>query len=103
MNRDRLYWGASAGAILGYLIAVLTSRPFPIVLDPVAGTWALGSLPDQLVIRWFGYVINAAFGAIVGMAAVWPIRRNVPWHVVWILATAALAYLVFHERHWFVR
>jgi|KBSSwiStaDraftv2_1062776.scaffolds.fasta_scaffold134459_3 hypothetical protein len=101
MTRERLCWGASMGAMLGYVLAVLTSYPIRILYDPHSESWGLIDIPGQPVIAWYGWLINAALGALLGMLIVWPIRRPLPWALVWIVASLALLALGVHERHWF--
>jgi hypothetical protein len=99
MKSERLAWGASSGAIIGYALAVLTSLPIRILYYPHSNSWSAIDLPEGPPIRWYGYLINAALGASIGMAVTWRIRPR--WTLVWVLALVVLAYLAFHERHWF--
>jgi hypothetical protein len=101
VNRERLYFGASLGAIAGYVLAVLTSYPIRLFYDPHTASWSAIDVPGQPIIRWYGSVINAALGALIGAAVMWPIRRPVRWPVIWVLALLALALLTARERAWF--
>src|SRR5262245_38983152 len=103
MNRERLYWGASLGAIVGYTLAALTSYPIRILYFPHSDSWGLIDVPGTSAIAWFGRLINAAMGAALGIVVMWPIRLAVRWSVIWKAAFAALFILIYHERHWFGR
>jgi len=103
MSRERIWWGASLGAIVGYTLAVLTSYPIRILYFPHSDSWGLIDVPGQPAIAWFGRLINAGMGAVLGMLVLWPIRLPVRWSVIWMAATVALSILIYHERHWFGR
>jgi len=103
VNRDRLSWGASLGAIAGYVLGVFTSYPIRLVYSPRLDAWSAREMPGVHAIHWYGWVLDAALGAVVGMAVTWPLRRSVRWPVAWLLAFGALAALVYHERGWFQR
>jgi hypothetical protein len=103
MNRERFAWGASLGAIVGYTLAVLTSYPIRIIYFPHSDSWGLVDVPGQPAIAWYGRLINAGMGAMLGMGILWPIRRPMRWPVIGMAAIVALLVLAFHERHWFGR
>jgi len=101
VRRERLAWGASVGGIAGYLLGVLTSYPIRLVDTPHSTVWGVVGVPGQPVIRWFGLLLNAGLGALVGVGAMSLTRRAPRWSLVWILAAVALALLIQHERAWF--
>ena len=100
MKSERIAWGASLGALLGYALAVFTSYPIRVLYDPHSDSWNTFDHPGRVPIRWYGWLINAALGALVGMLAMWPMRVRVSWTPIWILALAMLAVFGFHERQW---
>ena len=103
MNRERLFFGASLGAIAGYVLGVLAPFPIRLLYSPRLDAWSAHEMPGAHAIRWYGWLLDAAVGAVVGMVVMWPLRRSVRWPVIWLLAFGALAALVYHERGWFPR
>ena len=102
MTRARLFWGASLGAILGYVVAALTGYPIRLFYYPNSDSWGLIDLPGQPAVRWYGRLVNAALGALLGMALASPWKKRPWWPAVWMSAVAALLLLAVHERHWFL-
>lgn len=95
--------GASIGALLAYTAASLHAGvPEPLYF-PRLGTWAWNAIPGEPVIRWFGHLIDMGIGAGLGIVLLTLARRAPPWHLVWILAAAALLGLAAHEAPWFAR
>lgn len=101
---DRLAaWWFAVGAIVVYAVAVVVPLPAPVFL-PRLGLWDLIGMPGEPGMRWYGWLIAGLFGGAAGMAVGRVMRRAPSWHLVWILATVALALVtVVHERSWFLR
>jgi hypothetical protein len=95
------WWGATIGALLVYTSAVLVSFPPPLWFLPRLGTWGFLAVPGEPAIRWFGWLLDAAAGGLLGMVAGRLVARRPPGALVWLLATASLLLLAWHERHWF--
>ena len=102
MKHPQLYWGASVGALLGYVFAALTGWPIRLFYYSTSDSWGLVDHPGEPVVRWYGRLINAGLGALLGMALALPWKKRPWWPAVWTSAVLALLVLVFHERHWFM-
>jgi hypothetical protein len=96
-------WAASIGAVVGYALATLIPQLPRIYFYPLRGMWALTVIPDEPTIRWYGSILYALAGGLLGMAlGRWLPRRSAAWHLVWIVAVVALLVMGWNERHWFV-
>jgi hypothetical protein len=96
-------WWATVGAVLGYTCAVLVPFPPPLYFFPRLGTWGVLAITGEPAIRWYGWLIDAAAGGLIGMVVGRLTNRRPPWVLVLLFAAASLAALVWHEREWFLR
>lgn len=103
MSRPGAWWGATVGAVLAYTIAVLASFPSALYFFPRLGSWGLLPLPGEPAIRWYGWLIYAALGGLSGIVVGRFFNRRPPWALVWLMATASLLLLAWHERQWFLQ
>ncbi len=103
MSKPAVLWGASVGAVLGYAVAVLAPFAPSLYFFPRLGVWGFSNVPSEPVIQWYGWLIYAALGGLVGMAAGRLLKRHPPWAVVWVLSAASLLLLTWHERQWFLK
>ena len=103
MNRAGAWWGASVGAVVAYASAVLASVPPPLFFFPRLWRWGIQPQPDEPAIRWYGWVIYAAMGGLIGLLLGRPMQRRPPWLLLELIAIAALLALGWHERDWFLR
>jgi len=94
-------WGASLGAIVGYgLPTLVTKLPVPLVY-PRLGILTLTPIHGEPGISWYGYLVWALVGAVIGALA----GRALPpwkhgWRVVWAAGALLLVVLAWHERGW---
>ena len=90
------------GAVLAYASAVLAHVPPPLYFYPRLGSWSFAVVAGEPGVRWFGWIAYAVVGGLVGMV-VGRFTRRPPWTLAWLLATALLVLLAWHERKWFLR
>jgi len=103
MKSPGAWWGATVGAVLAYTIAVLVSFPPSLYFFPRLGSWGFLALPGELTIRWYGWLIYAVGGGLLGVAVGRIIHRRPPWALVWRVAATSLLLLSWHERPWFMK
>lgn len=103
MSNPGGWWGATIGAVLVYVSAVLVSVPPPLFFFPRLGTWSFHASPGEPAISWYGRLIYATVGGLLGMLIGRLVKRRLHWGLVWLIATVALLALTWHERHWFLR
>jgi len=102
MRTPGAWCGATIGAILAYTTAVVGSFPPPLHYFPRLGTWGFDALPGEPAIRWYGWLVYAAAGGVLGAVAGRLIKRRPPWALGWVIAAASMLALAWHERHWFL-
>jgi len=102
MSRPAAWWGASAGAVIVYASAVLFSVPPPLFFFPRLWRWGLHPLPGEPAVRWYGWLVYAAAGALVGLLIGRRTQRRPSWVLLEVITVAALVALVWHERQWFI-
>jgi hypothetical protein len=102
VRRPSLFWGASVGAIVAYTLSALGVLPWLPVFAPRLDAWSWTATPGEPTIRWYGFLIHGLIGSGVGALLARPLRRP-PWHLVPVLAAAALLLLGIHDRAWFLR
>ena len=95
--------GASLGAIVAYVAATIVPWVPTLHFFPRAGVWSMGLIAGEPAISWYGMVIDAALGGLIGAALGRLTRRAPSWRWVSGVAAVSLLALVWHERHWFVR
>ena len=101
MSRDGAAWGATLAAIATYVAAVLGALP-PLQYVAHSGVWQFGvDHPGQIVVRWFGFVIYAVSGGVIGAALGGALVRRPPWALVAPAAMLAWLALASHELKWF--
>ena len=103
MRNPGAWWGATVGAVLAYTAAVLAPFPSALYYFPRLGSWGFIALPGEPAIRWYGCLIYAAIGGLLGIVVGRFINRRPSWTLAWLLATAALLVLSWHERGWFLK
>lgn len=103
MKNPGAWWGASVVAVLVYTSAVLASFPPPLYFHPRLGTWGFVAVAGEPTIRWFGWLLYAAAGGLLGAAVGRIFHRRPPWALVWLIASVALLLLAWHERGWFLK
>lgn len=103
MRRPAAWWGATVGAVLVYTVAALANFLPTLYFSPRPGSWGFHALPGEPVIRWYGWLVYAAAGALCGSVIGSFIRRRPPWALAWLIAAASLLVLAWHERQWFLR
>jgi uncharacterized membrane protein YfcA len=53
-------------------------------------------------VRWYGLLVYAAAGALIGTLIGRLTQRRPPWVLLELIAIAALLALGWNERHWFL-
>ena len=102
MKRPGILWGASAGAVAGYTVAALANLP-GLRFFPRLGVWSFADHAGEPAIRWYGWLLYSVAAALLGIAAGWFLKRRPSWTLIWVMATASLLLLSWHERDWFQR
>ncbi len=102
MRRPSLFWGASVGGIVMYTLSALGVVPWLPIYAPRLDAWSWTVDPGEPALRWYGFLIHGLIGAALGALLARPLRRP-PWHLVPVLAAAALLLLGLHDRTWFLR
>ena len=97
------WWGASLGAMLAYVGGVLLSFPPTLLFFPRPGSWGFVALTGEPAIRWYGWLIDIALGALAGFVVGRFLPRRPPWALLWWIAAASWLALAWHERQWFLR
>ena len=95
-------WSVTVAGVLVYTTAVLASLPPPLYFYPRLGTWSFHLIQGEAGVRWYGWMIYAAVGGLLGMLIGRFMTRRPPWVLVWLFATASLFLLAWHERQWFL-
>jgi hypothetical protein len=98
-----VWWGAALGAVILYTTASLTSFPSPLYFFPRIGAWGFSLVPGEPSIRWYGSMLDAAAGGVLGAVAGRYLHRRPPWAIIGWFATASLLALAWHERSWFLK
>lgn len=105
MSRSRALLGASVGALALYALAVLVPALPILYYLPTLGRWGVRAVAGEPAIRWYGWLGYAGLGALLGAAISGKLlrRSNPTWHIAWLVASATMLVLAWHERSWFLK
>ena len=89
--------------MIAYTVAVFAYFLPGLYFFPRIGAWKLAPIPGEPAILWYGWLIYAAVGGALGMAAGAALGRRPPGRVVAVASAVSLLLLAWHERGWFAR
>jgi len=89
---------ATIGMMLGYVLAVVHILP-GLFFYPRLGAWSMSTFVGEPSISWYGYVLWAVVGGVVG--ALLGTRMRPPWRLALALPLLALLGLFISQKKWF--
>ena len=101
MSANAGLWGATIGAVTGYTAAVLAPFWPALYYYPALDAWRLAQVDGETPVRWYGFMLYALAGGLIGALLGRWFKRSPSWPLVLGYALVCLFALAWHEKRWF--